>query len=59
MRLRRGYQGKRFRVEDLENECCYLLSADEFQIIRWLSEKRQKEQDEKDTAERGRDHSVP
>lgn len=41
--FRRGYHGKRYRVYDHENECYFDLSADEFQVALWRSEKQQAE----------------
>ena len=32
MKYRRGYQGKRFRLYDLENECHIDLTTDEVQV---------------------------
>jgi hypothetical protein len=58
--LRRGYQGKRFRVFDLENECSYLLSTDEFQIILWFSENHAREcSDEREDRTIDCDHQLP
>lgn len=56
--IRRGYQGKQFRVYDRKNECFFDLTADEFQVILWRSEMKQME-DRKNAGASGDNEAMP
>jgi len=58
MLKRRGYQGKRYRVFDLQNECYFDHSSDEVQALVWHYEKQKMQEVDFDENERRGDYDV-